>query len=80
MFLNKSYLNILNSFKKNKIRNKGFKPLYNFNTYTKYFIFFKLFFVFILFIFFIHPNKFYPNFKDLNTKIKELLSKAYNFN
>jgi hypothetical protein len=46
IFLNKTHLNILNSFQPNKIRNKPFQPLLNNNTRIKYFNFFSLFLIF----------------------------------
>jgi hypothetical protein len=46
-FLNKTYLNILNSFEDNKIRNKPFSPLLRPASRLKYFNFFTLFLVFI---------------------------------
>ena len=42
-FLNKVYLNILNSFENNKIRNKPFSPLLRAKTRVNYFNFFSLF-------------------------------------
>ena len=45
-FLNKVYLNILNSFEDNKIRNKPFSPLLRSESRIKYFNFFSMFLVF----------------------------------
>ena len=46
IFLNKIHLNILNSFKDNKIRNKPFQPIITSNSQVKYFNFFSLFLIF----------------------------------
>jgi hypothetical protein len=46
-FLNKSYLNILNSFEASKTRNKPFKPLLNSETRVRYFGFFSTFILFL---------------------------------